>query len=137
MGYILLINEPVGQREARTPEEGREAYARMTAFAEQLQAQGLLHSAQSLQSVNGATRVSKRDGRVSTFDGPFAEAKEMVGGFFWLNCDTREAALAIARECPAAEWCTVEVRALAACFEESNAPTVTPRATQTPNTATT
>lgn len=119
MSYLLLINEPVGQREARTPEQGHEAYARMTAFADQLQAQGLLHSAQSLQSVNGATRVSKRDGRVSTIDGPFAEAKEMVGGFFWLNVASREEALAIARECPAAEWCTVEVRALAPCHEES------------------
>ncbi len=121
MSYLLLINEPVGQREARTPEEGQAAYARMTAFAAQLQSQGLLHSAQSLQSVNGATRVTRRDGRVSTVDGPFAEAKEMVGGFFWLNVDSREAALAIARECPAAEWCTVEVRALAPCFVESKA----------------
>lgn len=119
MSYLLLINEPVGQREARTPEEGQQAYARMTAFAEQLQSQGLLHSAQSLQSVNGATRVSKRDGRVTTIDGPFAEAKEMVGGFFWLDVQTREQALTIARDCPAAEWCTVEVRALAPCFVES------------------
>ncbi len=121
MSYILLINEPVGQREARTPEEGREAYARMTAYADQLMAQGLLHTAQSLQSVNGSTRVSKREGRVTTLDGPFAEAKEMVGGFFWLNVETREAALAIARECPAAEWCTVEVRSMAPCYEESKA----------------
>ncbi len=121
MSYILLINEPLGQREARTPEEGREAYARMTAFAEQLQAQGLLQAAQSLQSLNGATRVSKREGRVTTLDGPFAEAKEMVGGFFWLNCQTREQALAIARDCPAAEWCTVEVRSLVPCYEESQA----------------
>lgn len=121
MSYVLLINEPVGQREARTPEEGRDAYARMTAYAEQLQKQGLLHAAQSLQSVNGATRVNKREGRLTTLDGPFAEAKEMVGGFFWLNVATREEALAIARECPAAEWCTVEVRSMVPCYEESKA----------------
>lgn len=121
MSYILLINEPVGQREARTPEEGREAYDRMTAYADQLQAKGLLHAAQSLQSVNGSTRVAKRDGRMTTVDGPFAEAKEMVGGFFWLNVTTREEALAIARECPAAEWCTVEVRSMVPCYAESKA----------------
>jgi len=46
----------------------------------------------------------------------------MVGGFFLLNCATREEALAIAGECPAAEWLTVEVREVAACFEESQAP---------------
>ena len=55
-------------------------------------------------------------------DGPFLEAKEMVGGFFYINSATREEALAIASECPAAEWLTVEVRSVAACFEESQAP---------------
>ena len=58
-----------------------------------------------------------RDGRPALVDGPFAEAKEMIGGFFLLTCDTREQALEIARECPAAEWATVEVRALAPCYE--------------------
>jgi hypothetical protein len=50
-------------------------------------------------------------------DGPFAEAKEMVGGFFLLGCGTRDEAIAIAAECPAAEWCTVEVRAVAPCYQ--------------------
>jgi hypothetical protein len=51
-------------------------------------------------------------------DGPFAEAKEMVGGFFLLDCKTREEAVAIAQRCPAAEWATVEVRATAPCYED-------------------
>ena len=41
----------------------------------------------------------------------------MVGGFFLLNCETREEAVEIAASCPAAEWCTVEVRAVAPCYE--------------------
>jgi hypothetical protein len=41
----------------------------------------------------------------------------MVGGFFLLNCEHEEEAIAIAAECPAAEWCTVEVRRLAPCYE--------------------
>jgi len=49
-------------------------------------------------------------------DGPFAEAKEMIGGFFLLNCDTREEAVAIAAACPAAAWATVEVREVAPCY---------------------
>jgi hypothetical protein len=52
-------------------------------------------------------------------DGPFAEAKEMIGGFFMIDVASREEALAIAAECPAAQWCPVEVRALAPCFDES------------------
>jgi hypothetical protein len=45
----------------------------------------------------------------------------MIGGFFLVDCATREEALALAGECPAAEWLTVEVRGIAACFEESGA----------------
>jgi hypothetical protein len=41
----------------------------------------------------------------------------MIGGFFLVGCRTREEAIAIAAECPAAEWCTVEVRAVAPCYE--------------------
>jgi hypothetical protein len=61
--------------------------------------------------------VTVRNGKAQVLDGPFAEAKEMIGGFFLLNCKTRDEALAIARECPAAQWCTVEVRSLAPCYE--------------------
>jgi len=49
-------------------------------------------------------------------DGPFAEAKEMIGGFFLLKCESRERATEIARLCPAAGWATIEVRELGPCF---------------------
>ncbi len=54
--------------------------------------------------------------RALALDGPFAEAKEMVGGFFLLQNVTRDEALAWAHACPAAQWATVEVRALAPCY---------------------
>lgn len=121
MTYMLLIVEPPEQRQARTPQEGQEAYARMVRFGDDLRSRGLLIASESLQSHAGATRVQVRDGRPRLIDGPFAEAKEMIGGFFLIDCQTREEAVAIAQQCPAAEWCTVEVRALAPCFEESRA----------------
>jgi len=117
MPYMLLIIEPIGQREARTEEEGRQAYAVMRRFADELAGQGLLVSAESLASQQGAARVQQRGGKAQVIDGPFAEAKEMIGGFFLLNCQTREEAVAIAQRCPAAEWATVEVRSLAPCYE--------------------
>jgi hypothetical protein len=49
-------------------------------------------------------------------DGPFAEAKELVGGFFLLDCDDEAQAIAIAGQCPAAQWATVEVRELGPCY---------------------
>ena len=57
-----------------------------------------------------------RGGSSALLDGPFAEAKEMVGGFFLLDCKTKEQAVAIARECPAAQWATVEVREVGPCY---------------------
>ena len=112
--YLLLIIEPVGQRATRSEAEGREAYAQMQRFGEAIAAQGQLEAVQSLASLNQATRVQQ--GRV--LDGPFAEAKEMVGGFFLLKNVTRAQAIAWAQRCPAAEWATVEVRPLAPCFED-------------------
>ncbi|WMD21745.1 YciI family protein [Achromobacter seleniivolatilans] len=115
MSYMLLIVEPVGQRAQRTPEEGREAYAQMLRYAEGLKARGLLTGAESLKSESEGVRLSIRDGQRTLVDGPFAEAKEMIGGFFLLTCETREEALALAAECPAAQWATVEVRELGPC----------------------
>lgn len=118
MAYLLLINEPRDQRATRSEAEGHAVYDRMVRWGEGLQARGLLQASASLAAGAGATRLQKRGGQVLMQDGPFAEAKEMVGGFFLLSCATRDEALAIAAECPAAEWCTVEVRALAPCYED-------------------
>lgn len=118
MPYMLLIVEPTDQRVSRTEAEGREVYDKMLRFGQDLKHRGLLIASESLQSQARATRVQVRGGRSLIVDGPFVEAKEMVGGFFLLDCDTKEEAIAIAAQCPAAEWCAVEVRALAPCYEE-------------------
>jgi len=121
MAYMLFMVEPVGQRGTRTPEEGRAVFQRMLDWGEDLKSRGLLLGVQSLSGTDSASRVQVRNGRVKVVDGPFAEAKEMVGGFFLVDVETRDEALALAAQCPAAEWCTVEVRSLAPCYDESNA----------------
>jgi hypothetical protein len=88
----------------------------MVRFGEGLKARGLLKAVESLQSDATGVRVSVRGGQRKLLDGPFAEAKEMVGGFFLIDGVTREQAIAIAGECPAAEWATVEVREVGPCF---------------------
>lgn len=117
MPYMLLIVEPRGQRAERGLEAGKRVYAQMGAFAAELQQRGVLLGVESLASDADGTRVQVREGRTRTVDGPFAESKEMVGGFFLLDCATREEALAIAAQCPAAQWATVEVRELAPCYQ--------------------
>lgn len=88
MSCMLLIIEPVGQ----------------------------LKALESLASPDTAVRVSHAAGRAQALDGSFAEAKEMIGGFFLLQNVNRDQALAWAHACPAAQWATVEVRALAPCY---------------------
>ncbi|GAB7535859.1 YciI family protein [Burkholderia sp. 22PA0099] len=116
MAFVLLIAEPVGQRAQRTQDEGRALYERMLRFAGDLQSRGVLRVAESLVSEEKATRVQIRNGESRVVDGPYAEAKEMIGGFFLLDVATEGEAVAIAKACPAAEWCTVEVREVGPCF---------------------
>jgi hypothetical protein len=114
MSYMLLIVEPPNQRIERGEQAGREVYDQMVQFAADLKERGKLLAVESLASE--AVRVQVRGGQPKLLDGPFAEAKEMIGGFFLLNCESREEAVAIAQACPAASWCTVEVRKVGPCF---------------------
>ena len=117
MAYALLIIEPVGQRRTRSESEGQALYDSMLRFGAELKSRGLLTLSQSLKTDANVARVHVRDSQPVIVDGPFAESKEVVGGFFLLTCETREQAIAIASECPAAQWATVEVREFGPCFE--------------------
>ncbi len=116
MPYMLLIVEPAGQRIERGIEQGQQVYARMLRFAGELKARGVLQGVESLASDARGVRVQLREGRQRLVDGPFTEAKEMIGGFFLLDVATRDEAVAIAVACPAAEWATVEVREVGPCW---------------------
>jgi hypothetical protein len=116
MPYMLLILEDGELRRSRAKApEGNLAYERMMAFSRDLAARGILRLAESLKSDAEGVRLTVEGGKRRLVDGPFAEAKEIVGGFFLLDCATREEAIAIARECPAVEWATVEVREVGPC----------------------
>lgn len=115
MPYLLFIIEPRGQRAARQPDEAKGTFDEMMAFAADLQQRGVLLRAESLRTDDHAIRLTRQPGRPNLLDGPFAEAKEMVGGFFLIDVATREDAVAIAQRCPAMNWATVEVRECAPC----------------------
>ena len=114
--YMLLILEPPGQRATRTEAEGRAVYDRMLHYADELKARGVLTAAQSLRTDTEGVRVKVREGKRTLVDGPFSEAKEMIGGYFLVSCESRDEAVAIASRIPAAEWATVEVREFGPCF---------------------
>jgi hypothetical protein len=100
MPHMLLIVEPIGQREARGAERGQVVYQHMLDFTDELRRAGVLMTTSSLATA--ATRLAKPEGAAArVVDGPFAEAKEMVGGFFLLDVATREQALKWAVRCAA------------------------------------
>jgi hypothetical protein len=115
MAFVLLIVEKPDDRRNRPKEEGHRLFDEMVRYRDRLHARGVLRACESLKSDAEAVRMEVRGGKRSMIDGPFAEAKEMVGGFFLLDCPTREQALQIASECPAVQWATVELRETGPC----------------------
>lgn len=116
MKYLLLITEPRGDRETRNEAEARALYDEMLAFGGELAAQGRLLASESLRPDSHGVRIATRDGKLALTDGPFAEAREMVGGFFLIECASRDEAVQLAKSCPAARFATVEVRECAPCY---------------------
>ena len=114
MPHMLLIVEPLGQRAERGLAGGKDAYTRMVAFGEELAQAGLLMSVNSLSS--NQKRLNMANGATVVTDGPFAEAKEMVGGYFLLDTEDPAVALSWAQRCPAAAWATIEIRGVGPCY---------------------
>lgn len=82
------------------------------ALNETLKAAGVYVSGEGLQDIDTATSVRVRGGKVETMDGPFAETKERLGGFFVIDVPDLDAALHYAAMIPSAAYGTVEVRPL-------------------------
>ena len=112
LGYTLA-------NEAETPTEPPrpELYEEMGKFVEQAVKAGVIVATGGISPTSEGRKITLKAGEFNIVDGPFAEAKEIVGGFFLLDCATREEAVAIASECPATEWATVEVREIGPCWE--------------------
>ena len=117
MPFMLLVIERPEEKHSVAQEEGERRYDRMMRFADGLRSRGVLVAGEALGSDTDGARIRKRDGRSAIVDGPFAEAKEIIGGFFLLDIDSRDEAMKIADDCPAAEWSTIELRLVGRCWE--------------------
>ena len=116
MPYLMLIMEQSEGRRRWSDAEGRSHMEEMRGFGDRLRARGILVASESLRPDTQGVRIAVRSGKRLVTEGPFAESKEIVGGFFLLDCPTMEQALAIANECPATGWATVEVREIGPCW---------------------
>ena len=110
MDYMLLIYNDE-QEWASMPDEARAEIRReYFALADELRAAGKYLAGAPLQPTSTASRVRIRDGETMVTDGPFAESKEQLGGYFLVSADSVEEALEWAARLPATRYGTVEVR---------------------------
>src|SRR5438477_5224020 len=107
MKYMLLIY--MGEN-AMSQGEREQCYKDSTQLCHDLQADGKYISANPLQPVAAATSVRVREGKRMVTDGPFAETREQLGGYFLIDANNLDEAIAIAAQIPMARKGTVEVR---------------------------
>jgi hypothetical protein len=111
--YLILIYSNPASREiweGFSDDQRAEGYRYYAALTEELAAAGELIVSEALADPSLTTRVTVRDGQTLTSDGPFAETKELLGGFFLLECESHERVVEIAARVPEAELGLVEVR---------------------------
>ena len=110
MRYMLTICTDETTDEARSPEENEAQMAAYGAWAEEMGGRGVLTTGERLRPTTTATTVQVRDGEVLSVDGPFAETKEQIGGFYLIDCKDLDEAIEIASKIPSATRGSVEVR---------------------------
>jgi hypothetical protein len=119
MQYVVLIYESPKDFESRGSGRSHPYIAAWRAYYKALVAAGVYVGGAPLQDVGTATTVRLQDGRPRVQDGPFAEAKEQLGGFMILELPSLDAALEWAARCPAAAAGALEVRPLDVALYET------------------
>ena len=110
MQYMALIYADEAGWDALSDEERDAAYDRYRALSRDAEAARVMVGGNELGSTRDATTVRIRNDETLVTDGPYAEVKEALGGYFLFECDSLDAALDWAARIPAAEYAAVEVR---------------------------
>ena len=108
MRYLLLVCGD--EAEQLTPEQTRHRYEDYLACEAEMEARGALLSRERLRPISSATTVRVRHGELILADGPFAETKEQIAGYFLVDCRDLDEAVELASLIPAAQYSTIEVR---------------------------
>ncbi len=109
MRYLLLIyNEE--RAEEDTGDSGGDEIEAYNAFTREVRNRGLMEAGEALHPTASATTVRVRDGQIVATDGPFAETKEALGGFYLINAKDLDEAIEVAAKIPGARHGSIEVR---------------------------
>ena len=110
MQYLFLIYSNESDEPGPGTPEGDAHFNAYMQFSEEVQKKNVVHGSNALQGVSTATTVRVRDGRTETTDGPFAETKEQLGGYYLLDCKDLDEAIDYASRIPSASIGSIEIR---------------------------
>src|SRR5919108_307451 len=110
MRYLCLIYEDENLYERMPKDELDKIFGEYFAFTDDIKRSGHHLGGEPLQPVSTATTVRVRNGKISTTDGPFAETKEQLGGFYMIEAKDLNEAIQLAARIPGARYGSVEVR---------------------------
>jgi hypothetical protein len=110
MQYLLMLYVNEGGWTELTPAQQEQGLAAYAAYTEALTKAGVLTGRNRLRPSSAATTVRITDGKSQVLDGPYADSKEQVGGYFLIDVPDLDAAISWAARCPAASHGVVEVR---------------------------
>ncbi len=110
MKYLCLIYDDEKKMSTMSKTDGDAFMGEYFAFTEDIRKSGKYVAGEALQPVQTATTVRIRNGKISTTDGPFAETKEQLGGFYMIDAKDLNEALQIAARIPSAKTGSIEVR---------------------------
>lgn len=110
MQYLLLIYENEKVWEQMTPEQSGALFGEYMQFTQDVKQAGNLLAGEALQPIATATTVRTRDGKTTMTDGPFAETREQLGGFYLIHAKDLDEAAAIAAKIPSVRHGSIEIR---------------------------
>jgi hypothetical protein len=110
MRYLLTIYTDESGWGDATPEDAQQMMAAYGAVGDAMREAGVILGGEGLQPTSTATTVTVRDGETITTDGPFAETREQLGGYYLLDCKDLDEAISWAARIPGAQLGSVEVR---------------------------
>jgi hypothetical protein len=110
MQYLLLLYANEHGWDSLTPAQQQQGAAAYKAYTEALQKSGALKGSNRLQPTSTATTVRNENGKAQVMDGPYADSKEQLGGYYLIEAADLDAAIAWANRCPGAGHGTIEVR---------------------------
>lgn len=114
MKYMLLIYGSEAGMQSATKESMNQMFAAYGAYTQAMKKAGAFVGGDPLQPSTAATTVRVADGKTKVLNGPYAETKEQLGGYYLIDVPDLDAALSWAAKCPGASYGTMEVRPLMA-----------------------